>query len=844
MEETKEVQKLKNCLLNNAPVLFLGAGFSRDAVCDSGIMPTGKELCKELLDNFVEGNVLLTEYDEIKGYKIRELCNCIDSLNGNKQSRETFLTQRLKNAQPNDEGYHTKLINYPWNKIYTVNIDDLVENIYEANGIEYNSYGLKESISSANNNTMDLIKLHGDVRKANEGYIFSKDEYNELISCKINIGLNSFTSEIYGTNDVIFVGASLDEPDFEYYLKIYDDMQLTNKKGELYFIDPYPSVALKQMIKKLGANLIIWDTKQFLSYVSTLQYNPKELERIRTNLNYNMIYRLKDNMKGFYPNYDSNIYQGFSSKWQDIFEGWTFNSTHLKAAQENLDCFMKKNDTTKCFVVYGSSFSGKSTLLKQLGYYLHNKDYEVLEYKGTYINRKVIKEYIQKSTFSNYAILIDNASFYYKVIESMFRDDYHGKNVIILCASRKYYHYRKRYYLEGNCYTCFESVDVIEKDDAETIKSTLEKKSYSSYLLDIPEEKRDAEIMSKKSIVNLIVELTYGIGIRRRIKDVVYDIKKLSPIEKQLLLEIGIFDNADIEYYPIQLFTERFGRTINISGKIEMNNLKIVDYIKYDERGVSLRNRIFHKDLLAANQREILPLLKNLLIYLSRYVYEGRDDMWTIIFQSLINEKRLKKYFKLSKDELKSLLYGLKEYYKDISYFWLQLGLFEQLNGDYSKALSHLQQSQAIQPNSFMIKHAIARNYLKFANSQSNINLANELFEKGESLMQELIDGKEYYIKKARPYSISCFVLEKTKYILKFNSKNSNKELCEMRDMLALVDISDDSYVKKTMKEFYRMLYKLGKTSLIQLTPNSPYYEIMGCVYEDYDIDDVIIEAM
>ena len=83
MEKDAKIQDLENSLRNNCPTLFLGAGFSREAICDSGIMPTGNELCSEMIDIFIKpkvksGEISSADYDEIQKYKIRELCNCIE----------------------------------------------------------------------------------------------------------------------------------------------------------------------------------------------------------------------------------------------------------------------------------------------------------------------------------------------------------------------------------------------------------------------------------------------------------------------------------------------------------------------------------------------------------------------------------------------------------------------------------------------------------------------------------------------------------------------------------------------------------------------------------------------
>ena len=55
-----------------------------------------------------------------------------------------------------------------------------------------------------------------------EGVIFSEDEYTELITRKLDAKLNKFSNDIQRDN-VIFIGARMDEPDIKYYLKIYED---------------------------------------------------------------------------------------------------------------------------------------------------------------------------------------------------------------------------------------------------------------------------------------------------------------------------------------------------------------------------------------------------------------------------------------------------------------------------------------------------------------------------------------------------------------------------------------------------------------------------------------------
>lgn len=829
MVEETTIKDLKDCMENNMPVLFLGAGFSREALCKKGKLPTGSELADELRLEFVKDKISEADYKDVEKYNLRELCSCIDALDkDNKAKREEYLTRRLKGALPNETGFHNLLVDYPWRRIYTVNIDDLVENIYEENDKEYSCISSSKDIPRKSEN-MELIKLHGSVRKPGDGYIFSKKEYNDLIGSKVNIGLVEFTNEIYSVNDVIFIGASLDEPDIEYYLQLYENMQIKRKKSRIFFIEPYPKLALEQKAAELGATIIPWTTEKFLKFTSELEYAPERAERARLELNRSMIYRLQDDIKIFKNPYESNIYQGYYSTWQDVFDRWTFKNTMLDSAKKSLDIILSQKDPLKCFCLYGSSFSGKSTLLKQLGYYLYSMGYEVLEYKGRFLERSVLRNYIMESSYEKYAILIDNASFYYKTIERFLRDSYEEKEIVFLCASRTYYHTRKKYYLEGNCFCDLECKDKIRKEDAPIIAQTLEEKDSLGDLYEFDHDSNELyrEIQRKQSVVNLIVYLTYGKEMRRKLNKEMKFVTDLPLIEMKLLLEVAIFNNLDIEYYPIELFIGRYQGVIRLTEEGGISNLKVIDYIKYDDQGIALRNSLLQDAVLKSNRDKIFPAIRELLLYMSTYVYEGRQDVWMNVFQALLNEARLREKFKSEKSELGTLFYGIKQEYTKVSYYWLQLGLYEQGENNYAKALSHLKKSQKIQPKSFKIQHAIARNYLKYANVQSDSQTAKELFEKGEKLMLDLIKSKEYYIQKAKLFSVDSYVLEKVRYVEKFHVKLSNKELNEMRDMLSEVYSPNDSYIYKAMKVFYQMLCRIGKQSIIRMDFNSPYYDIM-----------------
>ena len=159
--------------------------------------------------------------EEVKGYDLRKLSDEIYRIYHGKTELYNLLHEMYINTRPAE--FHDYLVKYPWKNIYTVNIDDLVENIYEEQGENIVVQNKQRLIS--NSKSTQLFKLHGCVRNMEEGVIFSEDEYTELITRKLDAKLNKFSNDIQRDN-VIFIGARMDEPDIKYYLKIYEDERM------------------------------------------------------------------------------------------------------------------------------------------------------------------------------------------------------------------------------------------------------------------------------------------------------------------------------------------------------------------------------------------------------------------------------------------------------------------------------------------------------------------------------------------------------------------------------------------------------------------------------------------
>ena len=314
---TDNIEILKDIMQKGIPILFLGAGFSYGSTNKEGELPTGEKLTEDIFNYFIKGKVEPIEEKEIEKYDLQDMCQTVnDYLNQSKDLKE-YLFKRFKHAKP--EEFHYNLLSYPWRRIYTVNIDDIVENIYRKSDIKI---VVQNSEKEKNvDRELEYIKLHGCVNAEDEPIVFSKTEYTNLIS-KSNYKLDKLTTDIL-SRDMIFIGASLDERDIDYYITKYENAGFM-KRGKLIFIDPYPNVKLRTRIKSLGGILIQWTTKEFLEFVKELKYNPSEQIKAKKMLNYNGMYSYNDIMDCFDETqvYESRLYEGYECKWEDVFFDW------------------------------------------------------------------------------------------------------------------------------------------------------------------------------------------------------------------------------------------------------------------------------------------------------------------------------------------------------------------------------------------------------------------------------------------------------------------------------------------------------------------------------------------
>lgn len=826
------IERLKTVLLNETPILFLGAGFSLGAQTKTGRnIPKGNELKRIIVEEFLKYNSSNKDYDELMGYSLSQVCQYCS----NKQSPHyltDFLTDFFSQVAPSKN--HLRLTNYFWKKIYSTNIDDVVENVFNKNGKELIVQQYKRKYTHKKDNATEYYKLHGSVNNPSEGFTFSTDDYVDTMIQSRDYRFSSLSSDMHSEN-FILLGSNFEEINLDYYFKLYENTGYASSRGKIFVINPKPSMLLKSKIEKIQGILIEWDSEEFFDFIDSITASKKsisqyDLQKDLQNLGFLNIKNIRDSFIDS-KNYDSKLYLGYEPQWHDIFSDWDFIDKRVEnISSQFID--NTKNIKTGVLSFYGKSYIGKSTFLKRVGNNLRVQGYETFYFMGKNFNYHPFLEFIKKSELSNFALIVDNASYYYGPLRLLMKAIPHGKRILIVTASRPFFHFKWRYNLVGEFFSEFLLEPTITKEYAVSVVSKLEEKGYLGELKNLPTiEERVASVMKNNDVMSFLFSLTYGKGFVKRLNKDLQPFLENDDSSKELLLGLAIFNRLELPHFPHELISHF------TSNRAKEYIKKIDGFTKTtNDDNLQLRSGFFTSSILhSVTINKVISHLEEILIRISAQVDDKGHTYWNEIQASLTKEKTLRKVLGLNSHQIKHMLYGVRVYYSENFNFWIQLGIAEQREKDFEKALNHFKQAEALRPNSYMVQNAIGRNFMKQANSMDAYSIAKKYYEEGEAILLDLIENREEL--QARAFSTHTYLYEKMLFVQRFHLKLSNEEILKMSDYLKRITDKDpnDIMAKHISNMFVRFLKKIDKANLV--ISHLQDLSKLKALFTDYNID-------
>ncbi len=794
-----DIKKLDRCLISGSPVLFTGAGFSLGATRESGEkIPFGDELKMLIVEDLLGIGKTQDEFDELSKASLSDVCSFATTMISEYRLKD-FIVEHLAGFRPQD--YHETILSFDnWKKVYTVNIDDVVENSQCCNKYIVQNSQRKKEYSKANKT--EYIKLHGCVRNTDGRIVFSHSQYVDSMLHSTDYRFSSFAQDMQVDNFVI-IGTEMNEINQDYYIQLFKTSSDKTIHGQLFYINPKPSVIFKTRAKSIGATIIDWSAEEFANHLLTLAPTTLSNEKKNDIKGFLNVRHKFEREKTSSTSFKSELYFGDYPCYKDIVFDWDFINpdveniiASIKVATDN------KTSARLMYAFYGKSLVGKSVYLKRIAVSLLNENFAVYEFCGREFDIRYFAKCIKNIEETNVALIIDDASFYYKEIGALVSLFPLDRNLIIISAARSYAHFRKRYCLVSESW--FEEIlisgETVDECFAANIAERLDEKGLLGSLKADDKNTRIEKIKAFNDVSSFLYSITNGRHFQDRIISNYSGLSDKYKEEHNFLIQLSIFYKMNLPFFPREIYFLIYGENAkNIMGNIE-------NYVTFfpEKNGYAIRNSFLVQHILGqVSYKKRVRLIAEVLMYVSPQVVDGYHSYWNEIASTLMKCRLLRRPLGLTNEWIKKLLFSIKNYYNDDYNYWLQVGLSEQYDGDFDLALNHFQQAESLSPNSYLVKNAIARNFLRQANVINDKAKADGLFNEGVRRMESLIREREEF--QVRAYSTHCLLFERIRFYRKYDIIPDTDILQNMyKSLQSVFDKNPDDPMSKHISNVFR----------------------------------------
>lgn len=365
MADSEILGKVAEGLAQKEYSLLLGAGASAGAIGGNGrLLPTGAGLKDALVKDFEIGNegenpTLYEVYGDLQHEEPQEIAS--------------YLHSWFSNCQPS---WQQLLTEFDWKRIWTVNIDDVVETAFVNSDRMYQSLTWYERFSDSNDMAVQIIHLHGMANRLcnnatdKDELVFSISDYAREVA-NVKTWHKVFFDE-FAARPFVIIGARLDDE--------FDLAGVLNAGSVAEKSTGYPSVLVVPSVSQLRLRrlesaglIVVQDTgEQFISELLdhyrgiisaiTSQYNPTSSGYMTPGL-MKFLQQFID-LRTYGPRDDDNalFYSGYQPTWTTIKNNDDGILDKTKEASSAVVQLASDDKVTqKIILLTGNPGSGKST---------------------------------------------------------------------------------------------------------------------------------------------------------------------------------------------------------------------------------------------------------------------------------------------------------------------------------------------------------------------------------------------------------------------------------------------------------------------------------------------------
>lgn len=371
-------------MYRNALIPVIGSGFTRNSIAKNGKVPSGEEYKEYMINQIVKSSDENIREEDLQAESFSAISSIYHEL-VNEDVQISYLYDNFTKVNIDTRKKDFLKINWPY--IYTLNIDDGIENNSEYKRVLCANRDIRDKIFD---NEKCLIKLHGDISDITSYFdsnceIFDTKQY--VLSIKSNEALLKKLTHDYEFLNLIYIGCGLSD---EIDLLFSSSIANKNSNTRYYCTTKEPSIIEKYKLSNYGiTHCIIFDSyneiyiKLYKAYISSLGIKPEELKPL------------------VYNRFD-NIDIGFDLNKAYLFQG---KSLLDNKGIISFPCFFVSRDISskvlekiyECAtqVVLGKGCSGKTYLAYDIAKRISNKEVFIFRTKDC-INDKTFEILLNK----------------------------------------------------------------------------------------------------------------------------------------------------------------------------------------------------------------------------------------------------------------------------------------------------------------------------------------------------------------------------------------------------------------------------------------------------------------
>lgn len=261
----------------------IGSGFTRDCIARSGKVPSGEDYYNYMIAQIVDQNPDEMKVKELNNESFSSISSIYHKM-VQAEKQQSYLLNKFTNVKL--ENVKKNFLKIDWPYIYTLNIDDAIENNSEFKTVLYANRDIRNSIFEQER---CVIKLHGDIKdilkyEDSNCEIFDQKQY--VVSIKKNVSLLKKLTHDYEYLNLLYIGCSLsDEIDLLFSTSMAND----NNNNRYYCSTQIPTLLQKTKLEAFGiTHCIVFESyddiyeKMTDAFHQSLCITPDELEQFST----------------------------------------------------------------------------------------------------------------------------------------------------------------------------------------------------------------------------------------------------------------------------------------------------------------------------------------------------------------------------------------------------------------------------------------------------------------------------------------------------------------------------------------------------------------------------------